>query len=67
MPFNLIIWLDFLSSNRYNDNPFSEAQFKTLKYHPSFPDRFGSLQDVRAWAEDFFTGTTTIIVIHLWG
>ncbi len=26
-----------------NDNPFSEAQFKTMKYHPSFPDRFGSL------------------------
>ncbi len=37
-----------------NDNPFSEAQFKTLKYHPSFPDRFGSLQDVRAWAQGFF-------------
>jgi|TARA_B100000315_G_C14530471_1_gene565907 putative transposase len=37
-----------------NDNPFSEAQFKTVKYHPSFPDRFGSLQDVRAWVQDFF-------------
>ena len=37
-----------------NDNPFSEAQFKTLKYHPTFPDRFGCLQDVRAWARDFF-------------
>lgn len=37
-----------------NDNPFSEAQFKTVKYHPTFPDRFGSLQDVRAWAQDFF-------------
>ncbi len=37
-----------------NDNPFSEAQFKTLKYHPTFPDRFGSIQDTRAWAQDFF-------------
>ena len=31
-----------------NDNPFSEAQIKTLKYHPAFPDRFGSIQDARA-------------------
>jgi hypothetical protein len=30
-----------------NDNPFSEAQFKTLKYRPSYPDRFGSLLDAR--------------------
>ena len=31
-----------------NDNPYSEAQFKTLKYCPSFPDRFGSIADARA-------------------
>jgi len=31
-----------------DDNPFSEAQFKTLKYRPDFPDRFGSLEDARA-------------------
>lgn len=37
-----------------NDNPFSEAQFKTLKYRPSYPDRFGSLMDARQWARDFF-------------
>ena len=37
-----------------NDNPFSEAQFKTLKYHGSFPDRFGSLEDARAFCRDFF-------------
>lgn len=37
-----------------NDNPYSEAQFKTLKYHPSFPDRFGSLQDGRAFCRRFF-------------
>lgn len=37
-----------------NDNPFSEAQFKTLKYHPSFPHRFGSFEDGRAHCVDFF-------------
>jgi putative transposase len=37
-----------------NDNPFSEAQFKTLKYRPDYPDRFGSLADARAWANPFF-------------
>jgi putative transposase len=38
-----------------NDNPFSEAQFKTLKYCPWYPVRFGSLQDARSWARWFFT------------
>ncbi len=37
-----------------NDNPYSEAQFKTLKYRPDFPARFGSLADARAWALPFF-------------
>ena len=37
-----------------NDNPFSEAQFKTLKYRPGYPGRFGSLQDTRAWCRPFF-------------
>jgi putative transposase len=37
-----------------NDNPFSEAQFKTLKYRPDFPARFGSLHDARAHCADFF-------------
>jgi len=36
------------------DNPFSEAQFRTLKYRPDYPDRFGSLPDARSWARDFF-------------
>jgi transposase InsO family protein len=36
-----------------NDNPFSEAWFKTLKYAPVFPERFGSLQDARAFMDDF--------------
>ena len=37
-----------------NDNPYSEAQFKTLKYCPAFPDRFGSLEDARAFGQVFF-------------
>jgi len=37
-----------------NDNPYSEAQFKTLKYRPDYPDRFGCQQDARSWAKDFF-------------
>ncbi len=37
-----------------DDNPFSEAQFKTLKYHPTYPDRFGCPADARAWAQPFF-------------
>jgi putative transposase len=37
-----------------NDNPFSEAQFKTLKYRPEFPQRFGSLEDSRAFCRPFF-------------
>lgn len=37
-----------------NDNPYSEAQFKTLKYHSSFPERFGSLQDARRFCRCFF-------------
>ena len=38
-----------------NDNPYSESQFKTLKYRPGFPDRFGSLQDARSCCQQFFT------------
>jgi putative transposase len=37
-----------------NDNPYSESQFKTLKHHPTFPDRFGSLEDARAFLKGFF-------------
>jgi putative transposase len=38
-----------------NDNPYSESQFKTLKYCPEFPERFGSIQDARAFGHRFFT------------
>ena len=37
-----------------NDNPFSESQFKTLKYRPDFPERFGSLEHGRSFCGDFF-------------
>ncbi len=37
-----------------NDNPFSESAFKTLKYRPDFPERFGSIEDARAYCVDFF-------------
>ena len=38
-----------------NDNPYSEAQFKTLKYRPDYPSRFGCQADARVWANTFFT------------
>ncbi len=38
-----------------NDNPYSEAQFKTMKYRPNYPDRFDSLDHARSWARAFFT------------
>ncbi len=37
-----------------NDNAFSEAGFKTLKYRPDFPERFGCIEDARAYCVDFF-------------
>ncbi|MGH8898852.1 MAG: IS3 family transposase [Egibacteraceae bacterium] len=43
-----------------NDNPYSEAQLKTLKYCPTFPERFGSIQDARTFARTFFTYYNTV-------
>ena len=37
-----------------DDNPYSESQFKTLKYRPEFPQRFGSIEDARAFCQQFF-------------
>jgi putative transposase len=37
-----------------NDNPFSESQFKTMKYRPDFPERFGCIQDARTFGQPFF-------------
>ena len=46
-----------------NDNPFSEAQFKTLKYRSDFPERFGAIQDVRAHCHVSFPCTTPSTII----
>lgn len=37
-----------------NDNPFSEAQFKTMKYRPDYPHRFGSIEEARSFGDAFF-------------
>ena len=54
----MLIDLDVVKSHSRphvsDDNPYSEAQFKTLKYRPDYPERFGSLVDARAWAQAFF-------------
>jgi len=42
-----------------DDNPYSEAHFKTLKYRPDFPDRFGSIEDARAHCHAFFAWYNT--------
>jgi len=36
-----------------DDNPYSESQFKTLKYRPEFPERFGSIEDARGFCQEF--------------
>ena len=50
-----------------NDNPYSETQFKTMKYRPDYPDRFGSIEDARQWARDFFRCTTVSTTTAPWG
>lgn len=37
-----------------NDNPYSESQFRTMKYRPTFPQRFGSFEDAHAFCSRFF-------------
>jgi putative transposase len=43
-----------------NDNPFSEAQFKTLKYRPGFPERFANIEEARCFAQEFFPWYNTV-------
>jgi putative transposase len=54
----LLVDLDIAKSHSRphvsDDNPYSEAQFKTLKYRPDFPARFGSIEDARTHCEQFF-------------
>jgi len=60
----LLVDLDIVKSHSRphvsDDNPFSEAQFKTLKYRPDFPARFGCLDDARTHCRAFFTWYNTI-------
>jgi transposase InsO family protein len=37
-----------------DDNPYSESHFRTLKYRPDFPERFGGIEDSRAFCQRFF-------------
>jgi putative transposase len=46
-------------SHVWSDNPSSEAHFKTLKYRPNFPKRFGALEDARVHLTDFFAWYNT--------
>jgi putative transposase len=49
-----------------DDNPFSEAQFKTLKYRPDFPTRFGSIEAARLHCQRFFAWSTTNTATPAW-
>ncbi len=60
----LLVDLDIVKSHSRphvsDDNPFSEAQFKTLKYRPDFPPRFGGIEDARAHCQAFFAWYNTV-------
>ncbi len=45
---------DNRSTERSRRSPYSEAQFKTMKYRPDYPEFFGSVPGARAWAQRFF-------------
>ncbi len=51
---NLGVSKSFARPHTPNDNPFSEAQFKTMKYRPDYPQRFASIEAARHWARAFF-------------
>ena len=59
----LLVDLDITKSHSRphvsDDNPYSESQFKTMKYRPDFPVRFGSLADARAHCQTFFAWYNT--------
>jgi putative transposase len=60
----LLVDLDIAKSHSRphvsDDNPYSESQFKTMKYRPDFPARFGSIEDARAHCQAFFTWYNTM-------
>ena len=55
---SLLVDLDVAKSHSRpytsDDNPYSESQFKTMKYRPDFPQRFGSIEDARSHCQTFF-------------
>ena len=55
---SLLVDLDVAKSHSRphvsDDNPYSESQFKTMKYRPEFPQRFGCIEDARAHCQAFF-------------
>ena len=59
----LLVDLDIAKSHSRpyvsDDNPYSEAQFKTLKYRPDFPARFGCIEDARSHCQAFFAWYNT--------
>jgi len=59
----LLVDLDITKSHSRpyvsDDNPYSESQFKTLKYRPDFPARFGCIEDARAHCQAFFAWYNT--------
>jgi len=52
---DLVVERSFSRPQVSNDNPFSESQFKTMKYHPSFPGKFANLADAVAFGREFFS------------
>jgi putative transposase len=59
---SLLVDLDVAKSHSRphvsDDNPYSESQFKTMKYRPDFPARFGCIEDARAHCRPSSPGTT---------
>jgi len=60
----LLVDLDIAKSHSRphvsDDNPYSESQFKTMKYRPDFPARFGCIEDARAHCQTFFPWYNTV-------
>ena len=61
---SLLVDLDVTKSHSRpytsDDNPYSESQFKTMKYRPDFPERFGCIEDARAHCQSFFAWYNTM-------
>lgn len=51
---DLCITKSFSRPRVCNDNPYSESHFKTMKYHPEFPRRFGCMEDAKSFCRFFF-------------